>query len=554
MVRTIIINKIPFILLFILIQPAITSNAQNLKELLPGYSLDIMIDPDSSFLKCRAEITNPRDSVFYLTKGMQVTGLYADTRHVSLKQAIDSLPNTNIRISLPAKPQKLEITYSGRITPENYPKTITAVNMVNKNLVELSDQIRWYPSPASDGHFGYTLRLDMPVDYVTVTNSTLSNTFTDKNRIITIWKTDKPTWNISVVSAPGLKKTEVEKDGIRIEIYSSKLPQTYIDSMKFDLIDAYHDLARLFGSPGAGNLVRLIYSPRSAGGYARAPLIIVSEKFALEQRNRPLGYARDLRLNIHEIAHYWSMADTNTPDDWLNEGLAEFAALMISGKIAGNEFYEVLLKEYRDIIRNSKIRTSIAETQANSGEREINRYYKPALLLNDLWRKYGNEKFYYFISSFYASSVKAKGATTGIFMDELEKCLGKDERDSFYEAITMKKPDESYIDTETSDVSIDPAFVGTWKGILSQFGADLQFVLNVSLMDGKPHPTLDSPDQEIKDIPVTALHVTGDSIYFHVPVASGVFKGILDREKMLITGFWNQRGTDYPLTLKNSNQ
>lgn len=158
------------------------------------------------------------------------------------------------------------------------------------------------------------------------------------------------------------------------------------------------------------------------------------------------GYARDLRLNIHEIAHYWSMADANTPDDWLNEGLAEYSALLVSEKILGKGFYEQLLKEYRGIVSNSDIRTSIVETQSNSGEREINRYYKPALILNDLCQKFGDEKLERFIASFYSASVSAKGATTPIFLNELEKNLGKEARDSFFKAITLKKATDNITD------------------------------------------------------------------------------------------------------------
>ena len=542
-------------LLIGLFQLTVNSIAQTKIEIHPDYSLYVKIIPDSGYMKVNCEILNPGDSVFYLTKGMQITEIKTDQQPVDLKSTIINLPNNSTRISLHGKPQKIEIAYCGKINPADYPKTTSAVNMVNSKLIELSDQIKWYPSPASDGIFNYSLTLDLPSDYRSVTNSILKTTRNDRQREITEWETGKPVWNITLVAAPGMTRSQVKSNGCEIEIYSTKLPSSYIDSIKNDISKAYHDLSQLYGSAGSGNLIRLVYSPRSAGGYSRAPMIIVSEKFALEQRNQTYGYARDLRLDIHEIAHYWSIADVNTSEDWLNEGLAEFSALMISKKLAGNSFYEVLLKEYRGIVSSSDIRTSIVETQGNSGEREINRYYKPALLLNDLWIKYGDDKIRELFSSFYSVSLSNGGATTELLLDRIEKVLGTDARNSFYEAITKKKwPEEPYPENENSDISIDPVYTGTWLGTLTQFGTSSQFVLNIRIVNGKPTLTHDSPDQGVKDIAVSAFHVKGDSITFHIPLASGVYRGNLDRNKMTITGFWNQRGTDYPLILKISGK
>jgi hypothetical protein len=516
------------------------------------YNLDLQINPASGYINCSTEIRDPRDSVFFLARGMRVSKVEADHKSIDAGKAVAFLPDSSLKITLTSIPVNIEICYSGRLLSENFPKTISSLNMVRADLIELSDQIKWYPVSASDGLFDYNLRLSLPSDFVVITNSILSSNLSMGDRVVTSWKSAGPVWNISLVAAPGLKTAVVTSCDIPIEIYYSRLPGTYIDSIKNDVAKAYGMLAGIYGSKGACSLVRLVYSPRPAGGYARSPMIIVSENFALDQRNQPYGYERDLRLNIHEMAHCWSTADASSTEDWLNEGMAEFLALMISENISGKEFYRLLIDEYRGIVTNSDIRTAIVDTQGNSGEREINRYYKPALFLDKLWRTYGDDKLRLVFSSFYASTSQSGNATTALFLDEIEKFMGRSARDSVNEVLTLKKRTDDSED-ERSDSKIEPCFLGTWKGKLSQFGSEFQFVLNIVLKNDLPFPSLDSPDQEATNIQVTAMHANADSISFRVPVASGSYRGILDRSTMILTGSWNQRGIDYPLVLRKSD-
>lgn len=250
----------------------------------PKYILDIKINPDSSFIRCYAEILNPSDSVFSLAKGIHIEKLFADNSPVDTRKAISFMSDGSIKLSFLSKPEKIGLSYSGKIEPTSFPKTISAISMVTRHLVELSDQIKWYPVQQAGGLFEFVLKVNLPVEYVTIVNNNLYTKRNEKNRIISIWKSDNPVWNITMIAAPHMKEASLACNGTSIEIYYSKLPDTYIDSVKNDLVTAYHDLSKLYGSPGACNLIRLVYSPRAAGGYARAPMIIVSENFALEQR------------------------------------------------------------------------------------------------------------------------------------------------------------------------------------------------------------------------------------------------------------------------------
>ncbi len=323
----------------------------------------------------------------------------------------------------------------------------------------------------------------------------------------------------------------------------------YIDSMKSNLLRSMSLLTEMFGSQGAESLVRVIYSPRAAGAYARAPLIVVSENYAMEERYHEFGPARDFRLNTHEIAHYWSLADANTPDDWINEGLAEYSALLVSEEIIGKKFSDMMIDEYKEIVSNTPTTNAIAQTPGDSRDRDVNRYYKPALLLNSIKEKFGTEQMNKFLKSLYSGFLYSKKATTQLFLDIFAKNFGKETRDSFAESLYIKNWESQKSPQNISYAVSDTAFIGTWKGPLTQFGATVKFVLNLDFKDGKFIPTLDSPDQNVTGIPLSDLKMQDDSISFKIGVASASYRGRLDRKKLTIQGEFNQRGGAYSLNL-----
>jgi hypothetical protein len=259
-------------------------------------------------------------------------------------------------------------------------------------------------------------------------------------------------------------------------------------------------------------------------------------------------------LDIHEIAHYWSKADADTRDDWINEGLAEFSALLVSEEIVGKEFSSLLVSECQEMVNNSTSETALVDTESSSNalDRELNRYYKPTFLLNEVRQKYGDEKMRSFIRSLYSRFVESNSATIPIFLDEMEKNIGKEARDYFQEAVYRKKWIRASAPAEQLFSPSHAAFLGTWNGLLTQSGMTNRFVLNIKVNEGKLVATLDSPDQNVKDIPVSEVRIDGDNMFLKVSVASATYEGILNRDKMVIAGEFRQRGIGYPLNLSKN--
>jgi len=521
-------------------------NSSNLsaKEYVTHINLSIEIEPSGKVLKGVFECNNPADSIFQLAKGLKVEAIIANGENIGFQK----LPSESTSISVGWKPDKkcskLKIIYSGKIIEENFPKTISSQNRITSQMLELTDVIDWYPRFKNSENCTFSLTVIAPKDFGFVTNGVQTETTATGDKKETRFASVKPVTRLFLIGSAGLKKLKVAGNNFTVEIYHTKLPDDYIERMIKNLAATVEFYQKLYQSVGSNNLIKVIYSPRPAGGYARGSVIVVSEEFAFEQIENKWGFARDFQLNTHEIAHLWSKA--NWEDDWINEGLAEFSAFLACEKFIGTEFAILLLDEYNVAIENSATQLSILGTTGDSWESHINRYYKPTILLNTLRLKYGEEKMAEFIAALNTAFVQNQGGTTVIFLNVLEEVFGKDAFDFFQMGLNRKNWNKS---NGEANAAYDADFEGTWTGGLTQFSTTTKFVLHLKKENNKLVPVLDSPDQNVFGIPVSELKIEGDTIICVVGVASAAFLGKLDRNTKTIHGNWRQRDVDYPLNL-----
>lgn len=518
-----------------------------------SYKLSVKFNPETSLLTGEVEILNPTDSCFSLANGLHIISMKADGNPTLFqKESTDETTATTI-YNLGKIHNRLSISFSGKLNSETLPKGISLINGIDNRWIELSERINWIPKMIENASFIYDMEVTTPETFTTICTNEPSEVIHEANHTISRWKSAQPVHNIILFSAAGLKKSSVKQDGANLDIYYCSLPESYVDSMKTDIQKSMILLNQLFGPCGKDTHAKIVYSPRAAGGYARRPLLLVSENYALEQRTLRFGYARDFKLNVHEIAHYWSFANTSTPEDWMNEGLAEYASFLISEKLIGKEFADLLREEYKGIIDHTQTSEAIAETPDESWEREINRYYKPTLLFDQLRQKYGEEKLFIFFQNLCVAMQKTSNRSTDLFLKTMEQVMGKEASDFFREAIYRKGWSTTQTAQQSSLQKADKAIIGKWSGPLTQFGTTLSFVLNLSEKDGLYNPSIESPDQGAVGIPVSDLQINGYQISFRVGMASAIFTGTFDENKNMINGIWTQRGTDYPLSLQKTN-
>lgn len=95
---------------------------------------------------------------------------------------------------------------------------------------------------------------------------------------------------------------------------------------------------------------------------------------------------------------------------------------------------------------------------------------------------------------------------------------------------------------------------GQWSGALNAQGTQLHLVFHVTKTDTTYKTTLDSPDQQAKDIPVATTSFVFPQVRFDLSNIGGVFEGTMADDKSTITGKWMQSGVTLPLVLTKDKQ
>ena len=418
------------------------------------YSLDVLVNPDDHYLECTAVIQNPPEACFYLHKHLAIRQILADGKpvafHCDSSQTLVSPGDTAVLLDqLPQS--ELRIEYAGRFLPAVLPPILDLVSIVRSDLVELAFYSVWYPRFKSQTSAAFSLSINLPADFTPVTNGLLQRTDTiqtesGQERTCSHWNSLAPGFDIVLIAAPHLEKYTLHHDQTQVELYYHQLPPDYVQAMAQRLITTTQRFSQFYGALSNHTLLRLIYSPRDAWGYARSPAIIVSEQYALNQLSDPLGPANDFHYAAHELAHFWwGIANMNTPNDWINEGLAEFSAFRIAEEIFGPDYAAQRIAAYLQHVRAAKTSTAIADTTADLPDRETNRYDKPALLFISARQQFGQESLDRFLRSLYTRFSTNRDASTSAFLYELHSKLGLEAKYFFTEFLFNPGWDDSLL-------------------------------------------------------------------------------------------------------------
>ena len=91
---------------------------------------------------------------------------------------------------------------------------------------------------------------------------------------------------------------------------------------------------------------------------------------------------------------------------------------------------------------------------------------------------------------------------------------------------------------------------GSWMGKLTTDNMDLRVVFNIKLVQKDSLTvTLDSPDQNAKDIPAGPVIVENQKVTIQAPGINGEYVGTVTSDST-ITGTWSQNGGSLPLNIK----
>jgi hypothetical protein len=360
---------------------------------LPSYTIEVGIDPATSEINVTGRLENAcaADSLrLYLNKHFRLEEVRDSAGRIPtyFDTAGTPLPYTDVtrRVIMERTPCTFSFQYRGQITD-----TLMNVNMVTPDLVELASYSGWYFESPDFRQIRFDVTATLPAGWFVTGNGREVSAEATSGYTRVRFTDAGPGFDIVLVAAPSLRKTShTSVDGVLVEILSPPADSEPDESVLANLVDALGRYSSWYGPAATRGALRVVYSPRGGWGYSRIPLIISSAAYRNRQLAGPLGPIRVMQGATHELAHFWwSIADVATGDDWINEGLAEYSALAAVTARFGQIARDSLLAVYRRDAARSQTTATIAATPAQSPDRYVNRYEKPALLLAELDSVYG---------------------------------------------------------------------------------------------------------------------------------------------------------------------
>ena len=94
----------------------------------------------------------------------------------------------------------------------------------------------------------------------------------------------------------------------------------------------------------------------------------------------------------------------------------------------------------------------------------------------------------------------------------------------------------------------DFELVGHWQGVLNFAGREMDIIISFQKKEEQIQGTLSSQKQQLKDLPMSEILVSGDSLQFLVPMAGGKWEGTFNHEEL--KGDWIQGPYKMPLVFQ----
>jgi hypothetical protein len=314
----------------------------------------------------------------WLNRGLKVESARVDGRVVT--PVLDTPGAGRIFVSaaravdLPCPRETAELRYSGPglLHPDGR-------NQVSPEYIELSYYGAWYPLTADEQRRTWRLRTRLPEGWSYASNGHVAST----RRDVVIESRDAA--DVVLVASPGFIAAP-EGEGARILIATNApaAAQATAAALGREAAATAAWLAGVLGPSSAQSGPVVVFAPRSGPlSYARLPLIVTAQAALDAPGDRPVA------LNIrHEVAHFWSRAE-GAENDWLNEGTAEYLALLRTRDIEGEAVQRALFEKYRREVATAGDGTPILNTTADERRGYINRYQRVPLLFDAAEQRVG---------------------------------------------------------------------------------------------------------------------------------------------------------------------
>ena len=423
---------IPLLLFMFLLQ----WDAGHSNDSVNHYQVKLKLDPASRHMKVKTNLRfisrEPLPDTLVFNLHMQFTGLKVTGNGIgnftfdteSPPPSIYTPQARPLRISL----EKNSIQYKELLISFEYEGILSewpdySANVITEDWVELGMYLPWYPQIF--GSFTYEIEAECDPAYEL-------RSFGDYSRRKGIWYFNRmtPTYDMVLVASKTLRTMKQESGKNTVYIHYQGLQDTTAEKLATDLIGIFDLFVEWFGGREDSETITLIESPREkGGGYNHNNLIVLA---GLSDEKYFTQHEYFIRYLAHETAHFWwHMASVDTWEDWMNEGFAEYSALLIIEELFGEDSFNKRLEDKKKNMGNTPpIWGFNRSDMTTSGQAEIveaNLYSKGPVILDLLSKRIGSDGFKAMCKEMIESNI----SSTNELLDLIEKNDGIEVRGWF---------------------------------------------------------------------------------------------------------------------------
>lgn len=307
--------------------------------------------------------------------------------------------------------QYIQIAYEGTLLPEPLPNKI---NSITPDVVELNVDSFWFPMDAS---FSKLLSADVTIAIEGKWQAISTGETKSNLNKVTISNKD-PRLDIAFTLAREPKLIE----GTRYTIFDLRKESMGIGALTETADECSSNLDQLFGNKRSLPVSKIVITDRKESGYARENYIVLTDigKYSLGHLTLFL---------CHEFAHFWAKgANFSSEENWLNEALAEYAALVSVRRILGYDTYNSLLEQFKKQIEGKDLPAIWQEGATKRGPYLV-LYRKGPLALVKFENQFGERHTIEIVRRFFNQPIKTTPALLEIVRDIAGKSAEKNLKD-----------------------------------------------------------------------------------------------------------------------------
>lgn len=436
-----------------------------------SYALDLGYSPDTSYLsgKARIEVVPKVDLLdslkFRFNPDLEILKI-EDEEDRELFYTQDKLRKILYVYFLsppaPRTPAVIEVFYRGRMLPAAPSTDVIAQAGISQpfrfrpryETYFFSHAGFWYPGPVEEDYFLARLTLVIPPEYKCVANGKMvaKGRWNEMDDVVEIEKAGSAVYTFEsrspvkymsfIVGRLALQKERAGPVPLELFVASEVLDrQPGLLDQAADILDFYVKAFGPFPYEKLGIVLRLW---PAFGGHSPASFVVLNQVTWQGDSgfSPPVGTPVDLSkwegyFLAHEIAHQWwgqGVSFESYKDQWLSEGLSQFAAASYLRRTYGERSFAAILKKFARWTEKKSFRGPIAMGSRLSyydflGYQSIV-YNKAAMALFMLQDLLGRETFEGGLRAFF-EKYKFQTARTGEFITAMEAASGRDLKEFF---------------------------------------------------------------------------------------------------------------------------